>query len=222
MNLAKKVLQDLIEHGKVIRAWLGVSIQNIDDPTAKALKLKDPAGVIIGSIVEDGPAEKAGLEIGDVIIEFNGTKVKNVSHLQLLVSNSEVGKEKEVVVIRGKKIKTIKVKLDEMPGNMAGQSMNPSEKTSKLGLTVDNLTPYLAQQYGVKPDEDGVIVTNVDRNSEAGRSLRPGDLIQRIGDYSIKNVDDYNKAIDESAGEYILVLVKRKDNTFFVTLKIEE
>ena len=222
VNMAKKVLSDLIEHGKVIRAWLGVSIQNIDDPKAKALKLKEPSGVLIGSVVEDGPADKAGLEVGDVIIEFDGIKVKNVSSLQVLVSNSEVGKEKDVVVIRNKRKKTIRVKLEEMPGNMAGQSIASSSKTSKLGITVDNLTPYLAQQYGVKTDEKGVIVTSVDRSSEAGQVLRPGDLIQRIGDQNIKDVDDYNKALEQASGEYILVLVKRKDNTFFVTLKIEE
>ncbi|MCD6204517.1 MAG: DegQ family serine endoprotease [Candidatus Marinimicrobia bacterium] len=222
VNMAKKVLSDLIEHGKVIRAWLGVSIQNIDDPKAKALKLKEPSGVLIGSVVEDGPADKAGLEVGDVIIEFDGIKVKNVSSLQVLVSNSEVGKEKDVVVIRNKRKKTIRVKLEEMPGNMAGQSIASSSKTSKLGITVDNLTPYLAQQYGVKTDEKGVIVTSVDRSSEAGQVLRPGDLIQRIGDQNIKDVDDYNKALEQASGEYILVLVKRKENTFFVTLKIEE
>jgi len=222
VNLAKKVLSDLIEHGKVIRAWLGVTIQNIDDKTAKAMKIKNRTGVLIGSVVEDGPADKAGIEIGDVIIEFDGKKVKNVSNLRILVSNSEVGKEKEVVVIRGKKIKTIKVKLEEMPGNMAGQSLNSAGSATKLGLTVDELTPYLARQYGVDADEEGVLVTAVDRNSEAGQVLRPGDLIQRIGERKIKSLQDYNEALKESAGEYILVLVKRKDNTFFVTLKIEE
>jgi len=222
VNLAKKVLSDLIEHGKVIRAWLGVSIQNIDDRTAKAMKIENRTGVLIGSIVKDGPAEKAGVEIGDVIIEFDGEKVKNVSHLQILVSSSEVGKEKEVVIVRGKKLKTIKVKLEEMPGNMAGQSSGTSDSTTKLGLTVEELSLTLARQYGVDSDEDGVLVTAVEGDSEAGKAIRAGDLIQRIGDQKIKNLDDYNKALKESAGEYILVLVKRKENTFFVTLKIEE
>ncbi|MFH2025343.1 MAG: PDZ domain-containing protein, partial [bacterium] len=172
--------------------------------------------------VKDGPAEKAGIEIGDVIIEFDGEKVKNVSHLQILVSSSEVGKEKEVVIVRGKKLRTIKVKLEEMPGNMAGQSSGTADSTTKLGLTVEELSPNLARQYGVDSDEDGVLVTAVEGDSEAGKAIRAGDLIQRIGDQKIKNLDDYNKALKESAGEYILVLVKRKENTFFVTLKIEE
>ena len=222
VNLAKKVMSDLIEHGKVIRAWLGVSIQNIDDPKAKAMKLKDRSGVLIGSVVDDGPAKKAGIKIGDVIIEYDGVKVKNVSHLRILVSSSEVGKEKEVVIIRGKKVKTINVKLEEMPGSMAGQSSTVPGSTTKLGLTVEELTPSVARQFGIDAGEDGVLVTAVERDSEAGQALRPGDLIQRIGERNIQNMDDYNEALEESAGEYILVLVKRKDNTFFVTLKIEE
>jgi len=223
VNLAKKVLTDLIEHGKVIRAWLGVSIQNIDDRTAKAMKLEDRFGVLIGSVVDDGPAKKAGIQVGDVIIEFDGVKIKNSSHLQILVSNSEVGKEKEVLVLRGKKEKVFKVKLEELPGNLSGVStLSSTDSTSKLGLTVETLTSDLARQYGLNRDEKGVVVTAIDRNSEAAQSLRPGDLIQRIGEHGIKNIDDYNGALKESAGEYILVLVKRKDATFFVTLKIED
>jgi serine protease Do len=202
---------------------MGVSIQNIDDRTAKAMKLDSRYGVLIGSVVEDGPAEKAGIQVGDVILEFDGTQVKNTSHLQILVSNSDVGKEKEVVILRGKKEKVLKVKLGELPENLSSVSTSStSSSVVKLGLTVETVTPTLAQQYGIDRNEEGVIVTAVDRDSEAAQSLRPGDLIQRIGDREIKNVGDYNKALEESAGEYILVLVKRRDATFFVTLKIDE
>ncbi len=127
-----------------------------------------------------------------------------------------------MVIIRGKKTKTIKVKLEEMPADASNQTSTSSESTSKLGLTVQPLTPNLARQYGIDADEEGVLVTDVERNSEAGKAINAGDLIQRIGDRKIKNLDNYNSAMEESAGEYILVLVKRKDNTFFVTLKIEE
>ncbi|HCK99859.1 MAG TPA: protease [Candidatus Marinimicrobia bacterium] len=222
INLAKKVMTDLIKHGKVIRAWLGVSIQNVDDAMAKALKLEDRSGVLIGGIVKDGPAKKAGLKIQDVIVEFDGVKVKNVSHLQLLVSNSEVGKEKEVVILRGKKEKRIKVKLEELPDSIEQGAMTAQSGSTRLGLTVEELTPDIARQFGIDENEEGVVVTRVDRDSEAGRSLRTGDLIQRVGDRNINSVQDYNQALEDSSGEYLLVLVKRRDATFFVTLKNAE
>jgi len=221
VNLAKKVMTDLIKHGKVIRAWLGVTIQNIDDPTAKAMKLESRSGVLVGS-VKDGPAKKAGLKIQDVIIEFDGVKVKNVSHLQILVSNSEVGKEKEVVIIRGKKKKRIKVKLEELPDSIDQTTTQTLSSTTRLGLTVEELTPYLARQYRIDANEHGVIITQIEKDSEAAKALRPGDLIQRIGDIDIESMDDYNRALEEAAGEYILVLIKRRDATFFITLKFDE
>ncbi len=222
VNLAKKVMRDLIEHGKVIRAWLGINIQNVDDKTAKAMNLESRNGVLVGGVVKDGPAEKAGVKVGDVIIRFDGTEVKNSSQLQLLVSNSDIGKEKEVVLIRGKREKSINVKLGEMPESV-GQSATLSSTTqSKLGLIVDELTPALARQYGIPSNEDGVIITGIDRDSEAARSLRVGDLIQRVGDQEIRSLDDYNKALEAASGEYILVLIRRQDMTFFVTLKIGE
>lgn len=222
INLAKKVMTDLIKHGKVIRAWLGVFIQNVDDAMAKALKLEDRSGVLIGGLVKDGPAKKAGLKIQDVIVEFDGVRVKNVSHLQLLVSNSEVGKEKEVVVLRGKKEKRIKVKLEELPDSIEQGSMTAQSGSTRLGLTVEELTPDIARQFGIDENEEGVVVTRVDRDSEAGRSLRTGDLIQRVGDRNINSIQDYNRALEDSSGEYILILVKRRDATFFVTLKNTE
>jgi len=222
VNLAKKVMTDLIKHGKVIRAWLGVTIQNIDDPTAKAMKLESRSGVLIGSVVKDGPAKKAGLKIQDVIIEFDGIKIKNVSHLQILVSNSVVGKEKEVVIIRGKKKKRIKVKLEELPGSTDQTATITPSSASKLGLTVEELTPYLARQYRIDTNENGVVITQIEKDSEAAQALRPGDLIQRIGDIDIESMDDYNRALEEATGEYILVLIKRRDAMFFVTLKFDE
>jgi serine protease Do len=222
VNLAKKVMSDLIEHGKVIRAWLGINIQNVDDKTAKAMKLESLDGVLVGGVVKDGPAEEDGVKVGDVIIRFDGTAVKNASQLQLLVSSSDIGKEKEVVVIRGKKEKSIKVKLGEMPESVGQSASVSSTSQNKLGLTVAQLTPALARQYGIPGSEDGVIITGIDQDSEAARSLRVGDLIQRVGEQEIHSLDDYNKALEAASGEYILVLIRRQDTTFFVTLKIGE
>jgi len=222
VNLAKKVMRDLIEHGKVIRAWLGITIQNVDDKTAKAMNLESLNGALVGGVIKDGPAEKAGIKVGDVIVRFDGTEVKNSSQLQLQVSNSDIGKEKEVVVIRGKREKSIKVKLGEMPESVGQPATLSSTTQNKLGLIVDELTPTLVRQYGIPSGENGVIITGIDRDSEAARSLRIGDLIQRVGDQEIRSLEDYNKVLEAASGEYLLVLIRRQDSTFFVTLKIGE
>ncbi len=220
INLSKKIMTDLIEKGKVIRAWLGVKIQPVDDRTAKAMKLDTRNGALIAEVVEDSPAEEAGIKIGDVIIKFDGKEVKDPSHLQNLASNSEVGKVKDLVVIRGKKERKLKVKLGELPESIKTASKSTDKSFSKLGIQVEELTPYLAQEYGYDSADKGVIVTTVDSESEAARVLRPGDILQRIVDKEIHTISDYKEAINDASGEYILVLVKRRNDTFFVTLEV--
>jgi len=220
INLAKSVMSDLIEKGKVIRAWLGVKIQPVDDRTARAMKIDTRDGALIAEVVEDSPAEESGIKVGDVIIKFDGKKVEDPSHLQNLVSNSEIGKVKDLVVIRGKKERKLKVKLGELPESIETASRSTGKSFSKLGIQVEELTPYLAQEYGYDSDDEGVIVTRIDRESEAARVLRPGDIIQRIGDKKTIDMSDYKNALEDVSGEFILVLIKRKSGTFFVTLEV--
>lgn len=220
INLAKKVMKDLVEKGKVIRAWLGVYIQDIDDNKAKALKLDGRNGAIVSEVIEDSPADKAGIEIGDVIIEFDGKKVESSSHLQTLVGNSEVGEKKEVKVIRNGKEKILEVKLSERPESEEIASVGSAKSSGKLGIYVRELTPQLAKEYSYEPDEKGVIITRIESDAEAAEVLRPGDIIKRIGDKDIDNIEDYKKAIEEVEGEVALILVKRGERNFFVTLEI--
>jgi len=221
IDLAKKVMKDLIEKGRVVRAWLGVTIGPIDDSFAKAMGIDTRNGALVSTIVKDNPADKAGLAVGDLIIRFDGQKVKDPSHLSSMVSNSEVGKVTSVVVLRDKKEKEFKIKLEEMPDDIENRPIRGStESTSKLGIMVQDITADAARQYDINPDEKGVLVTNVDRNSEAANALRPGDVIKRIGYQDVKNVAEYRAALDKTDSEYVMFLVKRGNNTFFVTLEL--
>ncbi|MCD6099117.1 MAG: DegQ family serine endoprotease [Candidatus Marinimicrobia bacterium] len=218
INLAKKVMKDLIEKGKVVRAWLGVWIQDVNDKIAKSMKLKTREGALVSNVEENSPAEKAGLQVGDVIIEFDNHKVKDSSHLRALVANSEPGSVKEVVVLRSGKEKRLKVKLGELPGSEVLASGGKESRTSKLGLRVSNITPDLADRYGIDRDEKGVVVVGVERGTQAYRVFRLGDVIKRVGNKEIENVKDFKEAIKKVDTDVILFLVKRGDNTFFVTL----
>ena len=116
-NMVKRVMDDLINHGKVLRSWIGVQIQPIDESSAQAMGLNTRKGALVADVVNDGPAEKAGVETGDVILEFNGVKVNSVDHLRNTVSASKPNRRYDLLIIRDGKKKTLKVRLEEMPGD---------------------------------------------------------------------------------------------------------
>jgi len=217
INLARKVMKDLIEKGKVARAWLGVWIQDVDDKIARSMKLNVPKGALISKVEKGSPADKAGLEVGDIIIEFDGKKVKNSSQLRTLVANSEPGSEKKLVIIRNGKERELKVKLAELPEEKLLTSGEERSET-KLGFTVSNITEELAKKYDIDPDEEGVIITSIESRSQAAKVLRPGDIIKRVGNKVIDNVKEFNEAVESADTEVLLFLVKRSENTFFVTV----
>ncbi|HNZ36790.1 MAG TPA: DegQ family serine endoprotease [Candidatus Marinimicrobia bacterium] len=222
INLAKKVMTDLIEKGKVVRAWLGVVIGDVDENIAKSLGIESRQGAIISEVVKDSPAEKAGLKVGDVIKEFDGKTIKDSAHLRTLVSTSEVGKPKTLVVLRGKKELKIDVKLGELPESVERGVYPDTKSDSKLGIRVDEINSVTASQYGISPDETGVVVTGVDRNGRAAGILQVGDIIKRIGERDISNVAEYQKALEEVKTDIVLILIKRKNVTFFETIDLSK
>jgi serine protease Do len=221
INLAKRVMSDLIAKGKVTRAWLGIIPQDVDDKIAKAQKLESNDGAIIAEVVPKSPAAEAGLKVGDVIIEFEGQHIRDAADLRNRVSTSEVGKIKELKIVRNGKEQVIKVKLGELPEVVEATGRSTERKTNKLGFTVEDISQYLAKQYGIDADETGVIVTRVDPNSNAARILKPGDIIKRVADQEVTSVKEFNAALSEFKGDVLLLLIKRDKATFFETLEIK-
>jgi len=228
VNLVKRIIADLKSSGRVTRAWLGVLIQEIDPSMAKTLGLDRAEGALVGKVVEDSPAEKAGFKVGDVIIRFGSWGIKDAHQLRMLVSSRRPGEKFKVKVIRDGEEKTLKVKLAELPEEYAAASA-PESVGNDLGLTVKTITPQLAQEYGYDEDTEGVIITEVEFGSPAfQKGIQPGTIIQKIGPdvkhlRPIKNLADYRKALRKAEpGESILFLMKKDDNTFFVVLEIPE
>lgn len=205
INMAKEVLDSVTKHGKVVRGWLGVIIQPVTEEIAEAFKLPDRKGALVSDITQDGPAEKAGIEKGDVIRELDGKAIDSVDSLTKFVRALDVGKEVAVRVIRrGGEEKILKVIIGEMPEG-AG-AFTTGGKTS-LGLTIED-TP------------EGVIVTGVEPGSPAETKIRPRDILLEVNGKSIKNVADYNKAISSiKENENLVFLLKRGDYTIFVVIK---
>ena len=222
-NMVKSVMESLIKSGKVIRGWLGVSIQEVTPQLAKEFGLKEARGALIGDVLPGSPAEKAGFQRGDVIIEFMGQDIANSTHLRNLVARTPVGAKGKVKVVRDKKEKEMEVTIDEQPKEIArGGPEEEGEKmsTALSGFEVRNLTPELAQQLGLGRGEKGVVVFKVEPGSAADEAgLLRGDLIMEINRKPVRNMDDYEEAASKiKKEEVILLLINRQGKTLFLTI----
>ena len=222
VNMVNKVMNDLIDKGYVVRGWLGVAIQEIDDSYAKALGLDTRDGALISNVANSSPADNAGLITGDVILEFNDVSINNSSHLKNVVSSSEPGKRYKVDIIRDGRRKSIYVKLGELP-NEPQMAFMETDKSSTLGITVQDLNNSLRKHYNLSADDDGVVVTEMDKNSEAFRSgIREGDIIIRVGTNNVRDSNDFKDLIRTSSRQNtVLLLVKREDVSRFYALEID-
>ena len=201
VNLARSVMESIIENGRVVRGFLGVNIQNVTPSMAKEFGLAEATGAIVADVTSKSPAAKAGIEAGDVVTEFAGREVKDSRHLKLMVGQTAPDKTVTVKVLRDGKPKTFEVVLKEVPedGRMAsmrrgGPRSAPSDTGGLQGVVVGDLTPQIRQQFGVPREIQGAVVTDVEEDSPAWKAnLRPGDVIWEI---NRQPVHDAEEAID--------------------------
>jgi len=218
INVAKDILAQL-KSGKVIRGWLGVMIQDITPELAQSFGIKETKGVIVADVVADGPADKADLKRGDVVLKFNGKEVENSPSLSRMVAATAPNTAVTVSVLRDGKPKEMKVTIGTMPDEAAEPPA--VKKESAWGLTVQNLTPELAQRFGWSEGEKGVVISGIQPGSPGAEAkLRTGDLVKEVNRHKIQNLRDYKQALEKTKkGESLLLLVKRGENTFYVALK---
>jgi len=223
-NMVKRVMSDLITHGKVLRSWIGVQIQPIDEKSARALNMKTRNGAWVADVVKDGPAEKAGVETGDVIVEFDNIKVKNVDHLRNTVSSSSPNKKYDLVVIRNGRKKTFKVRLEAMPEEDVLLAASKPEITNELGIQVSNLTRSLMREYNINLNEEGVVVTNVSSESVAAEAgIQIGDLITRVGTKKCNSPADFAALVKETQKRNMVMLHMKRDGVArYMTLELED
>ena len=217
VNMAKDLLPQL-KSGKIIRGWLGVMIQDITPELSKSFGLKEEKGVLLSDVTKGSPAEKAGLKRGDIVIRFNGKETENAHTLSRLVAAIPPDTKVTLDVIRNGKEKAIEVAIGTMP--QEGGEQLP-EATADWGLTVQDITPELAQQLGLSSGEKGVIVSSVEPGSPAGEAgLRRGDVIQEVNRHGVRNLHDYNRTLEKAKQDRtVLFLVKRGSGTLYVVLK---
>ncbi|MEC7622201.1 MAG: Do family serine endopeptidase [Candidatus Neomarinimicrobiota bacterium] len=223
-NMVKKVMSDLIAYGEVVRSYIGVQIQPINDTAAKALDLKTRSGALVANVIEDGPADKAGIETGDVIVEFDGMMIKSVDHLRNNVSISKPNNFYNLGVIRDGRKKSFKVKLEKMPNDDKLALNVQTENSNELGIEVSNLNRLNRQEFGINSQDAGIIVTRVLSDSpsdEAG--IQAGDLITRVGSRRCRTIKEFDALVKNTKRRGMLMLhIKRDGNAQYVTLDLKK
>ena len=233
-NLAKPIIEQLKKFGKTQRGWLGVRIQEITPDIAKSLGLKNEEGVLISMVNPGEPAEKGGLKAGDVILEFNGKKIKDVKSLQRTVADSAVESKATVKVWRNKKVKSFTVKLGELEkfseADTSPEANDENVKTNEVeldevGLRFVGLTSETRSRYNLPKNLKGVVITAVKRDSFAAKAgLTVGSVISQISQVNVKTADEAKKIFDDASKkglESVLLQVFQNDFSRFLILKIK-
>src|SRR5215510_1778055 len=217
INMAKDIAPQLQDKGHVTRGWLGVSIQEMTSELTKSFGLKDNKGALVSQVVPGSPAEKAGIEQGDVIVEFDGKEVTESKDLPRIVASTPVEKSVKVKLWRSGKALHRQVKINEMEENVAITKTASHNKT--VGISVQNLTPEIARRLRLKT-EAGVLVTRVEGGSPAANAgIQTGDIIREVNRKPVKDADDLVQMIEQAKDQSnILLLVQRGQNNMFAAV----
>jgi serine protease Do len=223
INTAKPLIPQLIDNGKVIRGYLGVTIQPVTKDLARAFDLRETQGALVADVVPGSPADVGGIESGDVILSFDGHPVEESHELPLIVANAPVGENAKVVVERRGKEKTLTVRISELDSD-SRETTAPRAVRDKTqwGLQLQNMAPQLGRQLGLGNDE-GILIAGVQPESPAERAgLRRGDVILEVNRVPVSSVEEAASEFREKDGDAILLTVKRREGRLFVALNRNE
>jgi len=220
VTVARNVMDQIIKNGKVTRAYLGVMAQEVTPAIARAFKESEVRGALVGDVTPNSPAEKAGLQKGDIILDVNGKPVNGSAELRMHISLMAPGTKVQVTVFRDGAQRTLPVTLAEMPTETAkaDQPEGGNSEDSLQGIQVENVNARTARQLGLSATATGVVVTNVDPNSKAAESgLKRGDVIQEVNHRAVRNTQDFESAM-RSAKDATLLLVNRQGSTMYLAV----
>ena len=213
---ARKIISDLIQYGEVIQAWIGITVQNIDEKLARYLKVSTKKGVIVTSVEPESPAQKSGMQESDIILSIDNKKITSVGDYQSVAKSLAAGNKLKAKFLRNGKEKTVVVKTKVFPIELADEL-----SYRILGIRVEDLSGKNRQQYRIIARE-GVMISEIKKNSDlAGIGARPGDVIRQIDDYTIENSEDYKKAVIKFRNKNSMVLLlQRGDQGYYITVTL--
>jgi serine protease Do len=218
-------MDQLIKQGKVTRGWLGITIQELTPEIAQKFGLKQSEGALVSDIAKGSPAHRAGIMRGDIILEFNGKKVRDVATLRNMVAQSRIGSQVEIKVLRRDKEITVRATIMELPADLgdvvpsSSQGMDMNDNALS-GITVMDLNAAIAKQLGIDRDEKGVVIVKVEHGSSAeDAGLRKGDVVQEIDRQRINSLNDFNKIASKiRPDDSVLLFINRSGKKFYVAL----
>jgi serine protease Do len=231
-NMAKNIVAQIRDFGHPRRGWLGVKIQQVTPDIAESLGLKDASGALVAGVNDGGPADKATLRNGDIILKFNGQDVKDMHALPRIVADSEVGKQVPLVLWRDGKETTVMATLAEKPDDATLAAADAPAKTdaarptpvSGLGIKIAPISPDLKDKYQLGAEQKGVVITEVAPGSSAAdRGLKPGDVIVEVQQGEVANPGDVQKRVDavrKADRKSVLMLIQRQDGLQWVPLPL--
>jgi serine protease Do len=219
VNLARQVMNQILDHGKVTRGYLGVVVQPISPAMAKALGQSEPKGALVGDVSAKGPAQAGGVERADIILEINGKSVNDANELRNTVSMMQPGETVKLKISRNGRLRDLSVKLGELPASKeeAQSQKEGASKEALEGVSLENLDADTAKELGLPASTKGVVVTDIDPSSpKADSGLRKGDVIQEVNHQPVHNVAEFEQAMHKAEKEEALLLVNRGGTTLFI------
>jgi serine protease Do len=223
INIAKEILTQLRDQGRVTRGWLGVQVQRVTPELAQSFGLERAHGALVVDVQPNSPAAGAGLQSGDVIVGFGGEEIEDMHELPHVVATTPPGTEVDLRLLRQGEERTVQAKVAEMPQEQRQAAVEGDAPEDKLGLAVQELTPETARSLDL-PDARGVVVTSVAAGSPADEvGIRRGDAILEVNQQKITSLQEYRSALSRMKdGTAVLFLVRRGDNVMYVALRPED
>jgi serine protease Do len=217
-NLAKSIAEQLIDNGQVTRGYLGIVIQQLTADLARSFDVEPSQGILVAQVNSESPADQAGLKEGDIIVAYDGQSVSDVGNFRNRVSLTPPGSRKQLTVVRDGKELDIAVTIGRL-GDIAVTAEDKTNRSEAVGLTVQTLTPELAEHLGAKFGE-GVVVRNVQAGSIAARAgIRPGAVILQVDRSPVNTVSDFERAIESArTNEQVLLLIRMDGAQRYVSL----
>ena len=220
-GIAKRVVADLIKTGEVKRGWLGIQMEPLNPNLREALGVGDHGGVLVNRVNKGDPADRGGMKVDDVLLEYDGVKITDAGHVQFLVADTPAGKKVPVLILRGGKKQTLTIEVGAQSGDTMASAAKEAETTYEtLGLVVDTLDGQTARALGLKKAE-GVFISNVDVEGPAYEAgLRPGQVIVKVNQKPVTTVEEFKAAVGETPeGKMILLRVRTAEGEFLTAMK---